>query len=156
MKSAVIYYSRTGKTSITAKALADKISGDLIEIKDLKSRKGIIGWIKAAMDARSMKTTDIEPSTIDTSSYDKIYIGTPVWAGKPAPAINTVLKDFNLSGKDIILFATLGGSNYKNMLNLMKSEAQSNGIKVSMTFAIPNSGKKNNEEIKNEINNMNI
>ncbi|MGB9937673.1 MAG: flavodoxin family protein [Methanobacterium sp.] len=156
MKSAVIYYSRTGKTSAAAKALAEKTSGDLIEIKDLKNRKGIIGWIRAAMDARAMKITSIEPSTIDTSRYDRIFIGTPVWAGKPAPAINTVLKNFNLSGKDVTLFATLGGGNYKNMLNLMASEAESNGIQVSRTFAVLSTGKKSDDDIRKEINDLNI
>jgi len=43
LKSAVLYYSRTGKTATVAKALANKIPRDLVEIKDLKNRNGIIG-----------------------------------------------------------------------------------------------------------------
>ena len=50
-KSAVLYYSRTEKTAAAAKALAERVSGDLIEIKDLKNRKGIIGWLSAGRDA---------------------------------------------------------------------------------------------------------
>lgn len=92
-----------------AKALADKVSGDLIEIRDLKNRRGIIGWIKAAMDARGAKTTRIEPNTINTDNYDRIYIGTPIWAGKPAPAINTVINNGEIKGKEIVIFVTLGG-----------------------------------------------
>ena len=108
LKSAVLYYSRTEKTAVAAMALADKISGDLIEIKDLKSRKGIIGWIKCAMDARGGKTTQIKPSTFDTSNYDTLYIGTPVSAGKPTPAINTIINNFEITGKNVILFLTCG------------------------------------------------
>jgi len=44
-----------------AKAIADKTSSKIVEIKDLKSRKGITGWIKSAMDAKGMKTTQIGP-----------------------------------------------------------------------------------------------
>ena len=156
LKSAVLYYSRTQKTAITAKALADKISGDLFEIKDLKSRKSIIGWIRALMDARGNKTTIIDPSTIDTSNYDTICIGTPVWAGKPTPALNTMLKNFEITGKDIIIFVTLGGAKYKNTLNLIKTDVEANGGNVIKTFAITNTGKKSDEEIKAEVNNLNI
>jgi flavodoxin len=156
LKTAVLYYSRTEKTAVAAKALADKISGDLIEIKDLKNRKGIIGWIKCAMDARGGKTTQIEPSTFDTSAYDTLYIGTPVWAGKPTPAVNTVINNFEIRGKDIVLFVTLGGANYKNALNLINAKVEANGGNVIKTFAITNSGKKSDEEIKNEISNLTL
>lgn len=56
MKAAVLYYSRTGKTAVTAKALAEKIYADLIEIKDLKNRKGVIRWLGAGRDAGGNKT----------------------------------------------------------------------------------------------------
>ncbi|HML05185.1 MAG TPA: flavodoxin [Methanobacterium sp.] len=156
MKSAVLYYSRTEKTATAAKSLADKISGDLFEIKDLKSRKGIIGWIRSAMDARGLKTTQIDPSTIDTSNYDTLCIGTPVWAGKPTPAFNTMIKNFEIRGKDIIVFVTLGGAKYKNTLNLIKTNVEANGGNVVKTFTITNTGKKSDEEIKAEVNNLNI
>ncbi len=156
MKSAIIYYSRTQKTSIVAKAIADKISGDLIEIRDLKNRNGILGWLRAAFDARGDKTTTIEPSSIDTSIYDKLYIGTPVWGGKPTPAINTVMNSFSINEKDIVLFVTLGGSNYKGALEIMENKTKSRGANIVKTFAVVNSGKKDEDEIKTEINNMNL
>lgn len=155
MKYAVLYYSRTENTATAAKALADKISGDLFEIKDLKNRKGIIGWIRAAMDARGEKTTQIDPSIIDTSNYDTLCIGTPVWAGKPTPAFNTIVKDFEITGKDVIPFLTCG-SNYGKALTLMKNAVTSEGGNVIKTFAITNSGKKSDEEITAEVNDLNI
>jgi flavodoxin len=156
LKSAVLYYSRTEKTAAAAKALAERVSGDLVEIKDLKSRKGIIGWIRAALDARGEKITQINPSSFDTSNYDTLYIGTPIWASKPTPAINTVINNFEIKEKDIILFVTLGGSNFKNALNLIKTKVEANGGNVIKTFAIANSGKKSDKDIKIEINNLNL
>lgn len=156
MKSAILYYSRTGKTSVAAKTLANKVSWDLIEIRDLKNRTGIIGWIRAAMDARGAKTTQIEPDTLDTSNYDTLYIGTPVWAGKPAPAINTVLNNWEIAGKNIVIFVTLGGTNPKTALNFTKEAIESKGGNVIKTIAIENSGKKSDDEIRNEINKIEI
>jgi len=156
LKSAVLYYSRTEKTAVAAKALADKISGDLFEIKDLKSRKGIIGWIRAIMDARGLKNTQIEPPTIDISNYDTIFIGTPIWGGKPTPVANTVINNFEIRGKDVVIFLTLGGDKYKNSLNLIKAKVEENGGNVIKTFAITNTGKKSDDEIKAEVNNLNM
>jgi flavodoxin len=156
LKPAVLYYSRTEKTAAAAKALAERVSGNLIEINDLKSKKGIIGWIRAALDARGEKTTQINPPSFDTSNYDTLYIGTPIWASKPTPAINTVINNFEIKGKDIILFVTLGGSNYENALNLIKTKVEANGGNVIKTFAIANSGKKSDEDIKIEIDSLDL
>jgi flavodoxin len=156
LKSAVLYYSRTGKTAVAAKALADKISSDLIEIKDIKNRNGIIGWIRALLDARGMKTTQIEPNAVNTADYDTICFGTPIWAGNPTPAINTIIKNCEIVGKDVILFVTLGGNKPKNMLNLMRKEVEEKGGNVIKTIAIENSGKKSDEDIINEINEIDI
>jgi len=38
----VIDYSRTDKTRAAAKAIAEKMDADIFEIKDLKSRSGIL------------------------------------------------------------------------------------------------------------------
>ncbi|MGF7118549.1 flavodoxin family protein [Methanobacterium oryzae] len=154
MKAAILYYSRTGKTAIAAKALAEKIGGDLIEIRDLKNRKGVLGWLRAGRDGGSSKTTDIEPSSFDTSIYDTICFGTPVWNGHPTPAFNTMVKSFEITGKDIILFMTCGGKTCEKPLNIMRDMVKSEGGNVIKTFEIPESGKKSGEDIKTEINNI--
>jgi len=156
LKSAVMYYSRTGKTAVAANALADKISGDLIEIKDLKNRRGILNFMKAAFDARGSKLTQIRHDNIDTANYDTLCFGTPVWGGKPTPAFNTIIQKLEITGKNIILFVTLGGSNYEDVLNQMSKAVKSKGGNVIKTFAITNSGKKSDIEIENEINGMEI
>lgn len=156
MKSLVLYYSRTGKTEIVAKAIANKLSSEIVEIKDLKGRKGFMGYIKAALDARGMKTTKIEPSTINIADYDTICLGTPTWAGKPAPAINTVIKEFEIKGKDIILFVTLGGNRYENIFDSMSKEVEAEGGNVIKTIAVVKSGNKTEADIIDEVNNMDI
>lgn len=156
MKSIVLYYSRTGKTAIVAKAIADKLSSEIVEVKDLKGRKGFIGYIKAALDARGMKTTTIEPSTVNTTDYDLICLGTPIWAGKPAPAINTIIKNEEIRGKDIILFVTLGGNRYEDTLNSMSKEVEAKGGNVIKTIAVVKSGDKTEEDIAKEINKIDI
>ncbi len=152
MKIAVLYYSRTGTTAVAAKALSERINGDLIEIKDLKNREGVMGWLRAGRDAGGNKTTQIEPS-VDTSDYDTLCLGTPVWNNKPSPAFNTMIKNFEVRGKDVVLFVTSGGSVNKP-LKVMSNAVEAVGGNVLKTFAI--TGKKSEEEIKDEINSLTL
>ena len=87
MKSAVIYYSRTGKTRYVAKEIEKMTDATDMEIKDLTNRSGINAYISCAMDIFDNKITYIKPKHVDITDYDKIYIGTPVWGSNIAPAI---------------------------------------------------------------------
>lgn len=159
MKNVVLYYSRTRKTAVAAKKLADEISADIIEIEDLKSRSGALKYINASMDAVREIKTDIKPEMVDLRNYSLIYIGTPVWAGKPAPAIITAIDKYNFQGKDVVLFATLGGSGGKKTIKRMEEKIEVRGGRIITSFLIKTSGKKMHEireEVKNKVEEMDL
>lgn len=109
MKSLVVYYSRTGNARFVAETIAAEIGADLEEVVDLKKRSGTLGFLNGGLDARRSKKTEISPTTKSPADYDLIIVGTPVWAGRPSPAIATYLKKNELSGKKVALFFTQGG-----------------------------------------------
>lgn len=159
MKNIVLYYSRTRKTAVVAKKLADEISANIIEIEDLKSRSGALKYINASMDAVREIKTDIKPEMVDLRDYNLIYIGTPVWAGKPAPAIITAIDKYNFQGKDVILFATLGGSGGKKTIKRMEEKIEARGGRIITSFLIKTAGKKMHEireEVKNKVDEMDL
>ena len=45
----------------------------------------------------------------ETASYDKIYVGTPVWGGKAVPAVNMFFEKAQVKGKEIVFFTVQGG-----------------------------------------------
>jgi flavodoxin len=106
-KSIVLYYSRTGNTEKLAKEIAKEIKADVEEIKDLKSRQGMLGWIVGGKDAAKRNKTSIQYKS-NLSKYKNIFVGTPVWASTMTPAIRTFLSNPNI--KEISLFCTYGGS----------------------------------------------
>lgn len=159
MKTIILYYSRTKKTSKAAKTLADELSADIVEIKDLKDRSGVLNYISASMDAMRENKTNIRPSTVDFNEYGLIYIGTPVWAGKPAPAILTLIDKCNFQGKDVILFATLGGSGGEKTIERMREKIEVRGGRVVTSFLIKTAGKKLFEigdEVKKTVDEMDL
>ncbi len=145
MKTLVLYYSRTGKTAETAKTLAIKLGSDLIEVTDSKSRNSPLGYISASMDAFRENKTKTSPSSVDLSSYGLIYIGSPVWAGKPSPAIISIIDKCNFQNKDVILFVTFGGSGGKKTIERMREKIEMRGGRMINSFSIKTAGKSTHE-----------
>ena len=150
MKTAILYYSRTRKTALVAKILAEKVQADTVEIIDLKNRMGALNYMTASMDALRESKTKIKPPSVDLTEYGLIYIGSPTWASKPAPAIITLIDQCDLKGKDIILFATMGGRGGKNVIERMKEKVEARGGRMVNSFIIK-SGNREMEELKEEV-----
>lgn len=125
MKILVVYYSRDGHTRNVAKEISSTLAADIEEIREIKRRKGILGWLSAGSDALWRRLVTIEYSMIDPANYDLVIIGTPVWAWTMAPGVRSWLKKHGKSLKKVIFFATMGGSGDKRTFaNMEKLCAQ--------------------------------
>jgi flavodoxin len=109
LKSLVVYYTRTGNARFVAETIAAEIGADVEEVIDLKKRTGALAYLSGGADARRGKETEIVPTTKSPAEYDLVIVGTPVWAGRPAPAILTYLKKHDFSDKKVAVFFTQGG-----------------------------------------------
>ncbi len=102
----VVYYSRTGKSEVVAKAMASASGAEILEIKDAKERSGWFGFIGAAYDSQMGKYTQIEPETINFSQYKNVYLVTPIWNWKLSVPMRTLLHNSNLQGKKMTIVTT--------------------------------------------------
>lgn len=93
------------------------------------------------------KLTKIEVNKI-IDDYDFIIVGSPVWAGKIAPAIRSFLVQNDFSDKQLALFVTLGGDKAEKALKNMKKAIAPN-IPVEDLGII--NAMKNPEEIEKQI-----
>jgi flavodoxin len=109
LKSLVVYYTRSGNSRFVAQTIAAEVGADVEEIVDLKKRSGVFGYLSGGSDARRGKETEIAPTTKSPADYDLIIFGSPIWAGRPAPAITTYLKKNDVSGKKVAVFFSQGG-----------------------------------------------
>jgi len=115
MKTAVIYYSYEGNSILVADALKDALGADLFRIKtvDKKKRSGLAVYAWGGGQVVMGKKPPIEPLSADINAYDLIILGTPVWAGSPAPALISYLSGNKITGKKIALFCCHGGGKRK-------------------------------------------
>jgi flavodoxin len=111
LKSLIVYYTRTGNARFVAETIAAEVGADIEEVIDQKKRRGILGYLSGGKDAKQGKETEIAPTQKSPAEYDLMIVGTPVWAGRPTPAITTYLKKNSLSGKKVAVFFTQGGKN---------------------------------------------
>lgn len=115
-KILVAYFSASGVTAKTAKALAEAAGADLYEIKpqvpytaadlnwqDRNSRSSVEMRDKSSRPAVSGKVENME-------DYDTVFVGFPVWWYIAPTIVNTFLEGYDLTGKTVIPFATSGGS----------------------------------------------
>lgn len=123
MNRVVIYYSLSGNTKDAAETVKTQLDADIIELETVKKLpqndfgKFMIGGMRATFGM----CAKLEKIEIDLSKYDEIILGTPIWAGKCAPAINTLLKEKNIAGKVFAIFTlSSGGDNDKCIANLKK------------------------------------
>ena len=133
MKRLVTYYSRTGTTKQIGEEIAAALGADLDAILDQKSRKGVLGWLRAGRDSQTDKMTEIKVQK-NPNDYDMIIIGTPIWANNLTPAVRTYLTKYSLKGKKVAFFTTQGGDEPKTALAEMKELAVESDIIATLSI----------------------
>lgn len=116
MKILVAYYSRTGHNQKLANELAEDLGADIEEIIDLKSRKGIIGWIIGGKDSSTKQLTKIKTIEKDPADYDLVIVASPFWVGTAAPAIRQYMVQNRDKFKQIALASINAGGREQSSL----------------------------------------
>lgn len=100
MQTLVIFYSYTGNTRRLARKAAEMENADLFEVKIRRTHGKLHTYVIGSLAALRRKTVPIEPITADLKRYDRFIVMGPIWAGYPAPAVNSML-DALPSGKSV-------------------------------------------------------
>lgn len=139
-KGLVAYFSASGNTKKIAEMIAEEGGFDLHEIAPEKEyTKADLNW----MDKKSRSSVEmndkafrpaIKKSDLDISGYDKILIGFPIWWYVAPTIINTFLEAYDFAGKQVILFATSGGSGFGNTVKELQPSAPDTEITEGKLF----------------------
>ena len=138
-KVLVAYFSWSGNTKSIAEKIHKRVGGDIFSIEPVTPYEGNYNEVTYGI-AREQVTKGIHPgiTNTDISSYDVIFVGTPVWWYKMAPPVATFLAENNFEGKIVVPFVTHGGgggySIDKDMAQLAK------GANVLSSFVVYGKG----------------
>ncbi len=118
----VVYFSATGRTRRKAKRLAAEKGAELFELRPKEPYSlADLNWMsKKSRSSVEMNDPDSRPELTgekpELQDCDTVYLGFPIWWYTAPHIINTFLESNDLSGKDIVLFATSGGSSIEQAL----------------------------------------
>jgi len=136
-KTLIVYYlPEPAIPVLSTKSIQDTLGCDIQEIKDLKDRSGISGFIGGMIDVRKNPTTGISPREANAEGYSLLIIGSPGWGGKITPAINTFINMTDFTGKKVVLFSVVSGQMPQKTLDEYSELIKSRGGRVIDTFII--------------------
>lgn len=146
MKNLVVYYSLEGNTKLIAETIRKEINADMLELRPEKQypNKGFKKYFWGGKSVIFKEQPKLLNKWIDISIYDRVFIGTPVWAGTYAAPFNTFFNQHKLKNKEVALFACHGGGGADKCLNNFKKELVNNKIIGQIEFIDPL--KKNKDE----------
>jgi flavodoxin len=106
MRVLVIFYSRTGNTRRVAEAIAERLKADIEEIRDVKSRSGVLGFLRSGYEALAGRLPKIQQVSRSPDEYDLVLIGSPVWVGRLSSPMRAYLAIYGRSIKQTAFFCT--------------------------------------------------
>jgi hypothetical protein len=123
MSKIFIYYSLTGNGDAVADYLKDK-GYEILKLQTKRKNPKHVGFFTMMHYGRKATFRECEellPYAFEENNYEKIIIGTPVWADRIATPLNSFFKDHPLTDKKpLVLFYSGGGTCKKGKADLLK------------------------------------
>ena len=106
----VIYYSFTGNGKKVVEYVKDKIKADILELQPKTPFSNDYDEVVAEWQNNDIKRdVEIKPVQTDSSKYKKVVLITCTWWYGISPVMKKFLKEYDLSGKDIIVASSNAG-----------------------------------------------
>ena len=118
-----MYFSWSGNTEKVAKSIQSQTGSDIFEIVPETPYSDDYDTVvdQAKDEQRKDARPAIRDSITNMDSYDTVYVGFPNWWGDMPMILYTFFDNYDLSGKNIALFCTSGGSGLSDTVNEVKN-----------------------------------
>lgn len=133
MKELVLFYSYSGNTKKAAEKFSGENNFDICEVVDEKKpgkfsayTAGIVKAMKGS--GRKIKPLAVNGQPVKFGDYDMVNVFAPIWAGHPAPSMNSALKMIPQGTKIKLFMVSMSGQSSKDTIT---KRAQDSGLKIS-------------------------
>ena len=132
----VVYFSLDGHTAALARAMAEAVGADLLELVPEKPypRRGFCKYFLGGFKALRKEAPPLRPLAKDPAAYGTVFLGTPVWAGHPAPPLWSFLRQVDLAGRRVALFCSCMNAPGVALAELRAALAGKNEIVAEKVF----------------------
>lgn len=115
-RNLIVYFTRTGNTRHIAHIIAAFAGGRVLELQTVDAYPADYYECveQSKIEIGNGYCPPLKEFELDMEDYDTVFIGSPIWCGTFAPAVNTFLMEHDLSGKVVIPFCTHGGGGQRN------------------------------------------
>lgn len=147
----VIYYSYTGNSEKIAKYVSDKLDADILRLEpEIPFSNDYDKVVDEWQNNNIKRDVSIKKIDIDLAKYKKIVLITCTWWYGISPVMKRFLKEYDLSGKDILVAASNAGwighclddyrlllpnSNIKGELDLLFSSSSDERDKLLISYS---------------------
>jgi len=145
MKYTVAFFTRTNNSKRIAEKISNKLSCEVIQIKDNINWKGILGFLKAGYYSSIDKQVDIQVLG-NLDAVDEYIVVSPLWAGGLAPAARTFLRTIPIDKVHLVV-TSIGNhvknrSGYKSVRDITKITSNEELIIDNLVNSLPNNNAK--------------
>jgi hypothetical protein len=133
-RTAVVYFSRSGNTALAARHIAKRLNAALFSLTAPDYQLGTLGLVHAIKDANARRAKpdflpEINPSTLDLTPFDTVYLGSPVWLYSPAPPIWAFVEHNRFDGQHVVLCNTFNSHIGEDYIAKLKDKVMARGAK---------------------------
>ena len=133
MKTLIAYYTRSGRTKKTAKAIASALKNHEVSFFPVELTGKYVEKLKMLdkFQNNDFSAIETELSTLDAEEFDLIMIGMPTYGNFPPKIFDEILTRMkNIKGKKVVVFNTARFSGGKT-LDYMKEKVEGTGAQVT-------------------------
>lgn len=109
-KVLIVYFSRTGRTKILARELANKLGCSIEEIKTPVRYSGFFGYQLALLQAMFKVLPVLTPLQSKIADYDLVIMGGPVWGGSICSPLRAFIETYRNDFKNVAFVSTQSGN----------------------------------------------
>lgn len=147
MKTCVLYYSLDGNTKAAAIRIGNELDADVIEIQPFKEypKNRMLLMFIGGYQATFSREIQLKKLEQDLEQYDRIILGTPVWAGKPAAPVQQFLRENQIEARVVGVFTCSGSGKNEGCIDFVENLGCNPRAVVAL---IDKKGKKSTENEK--------
>jgi len=119
MKILIFFYSLSGNTRKVAETVASACGADIEQLRDVKNRKTLLGYLRSCYEACFSRHAHIQPVKSDAALYDLVILGAPVWMMRLASPMRAYIAKHKTKFNNVAFFCTEGSSGATAVFNTM-------------------------------------